>query len=475
MKSRAQLILPIMAAVALLSLFVLAERMPGLFADTDLLGGILALQVACIGLSHFEEIFFPLMMVTFLIAGSFLPFSGPATSLRWLFLTVGALGGFVIWIKRPGARHFGPFHLMALFCVTSALVSAAVSEVPKTALLKAASLFLLFLYASAGARLTIAERGEQFIAGLVSACEALVYFSAVCYFVLRFSVFGNPNALGAIIGIIAVPVLLWGASIAETRGLRQRRLFALILCGGLLYLSDARASILGAAVVFLLFSVALRNQRLLFRCAFIGAFFFSVMAVVSPSHLEDAVSSAAGRIIYKERDATTGIFGSRYFPWLETLSVVKRHPWLGSGFGTSEMGGRRPAFAPSSVYTTEGTNREHGSSYLALAEYLGVLGAIPFVILLLMLIRALVRVFLYARATANFYQPSVPFALVVVAGLVHACFEDWLFAVGSYLCVFFWVSAFLLIDVVPETAPKIPATPLRRRSPGLALPAPVPR
>ena len=39
--------------------------------------------------------------------------------------------------------------------------------------------------------------------------------------------------------------------------------------------------------------------------------------------------------------------------------------------------------------------------------------------------------------------------MVVLAGLLHAGFEDWLFAVGYYLTVFFWVAAFLLMDVLP--------------------------
>jgi hypothetical protein len=37
----------------------------------------------------------------------------------------------------------------------------------------------------------------------------------------------------------------------------------------------------------------------------------------------------------------------------------------------------------------------------------------------------------------------------VLAGIVHATFEDWLFAVGSYPCVYFWVFAFMLADFVP--------------------------
>jgi hypothetical protein len=47
----------------------------------------------------------------------------------------------------------------------------------------------------------------------------------------------------------------------------------------------------------------------------------------------------------------------------------------------------------------------------------------------------------------------------VISGLCHATFEDWLFAVGSYICVYFWVFAFLLADLVPATV-EVPATPV---------------
>jgi O-antigen ligase len=124
------------------------------------------------------------------------------------------------------------------------------------------------------------------------------------------------------------------------------------------------------------------------------------------------------------------------------------------------------------VYTLEGTNREHGNSYLALAEYMGVLGAVPFLVLLLMLVRMLVRICSWMRRTGNSYHYCIPFTLVAIAGLVHACFEDWLFAVGSFLCIFFWVSAFLLIDLVPAFESER-ATPVFHRRPDVASPAPV--
>lgn len=473
MKSRAQLVLLSLGIVACLLLLTLVERRPAYFANTTYLGAIVAVQIVLVALSHYETVFFPLLMGTFLWGGSALPFSGTGMTLRWLFLGAGALGGFVIWIKTPRTRHFGPFHLVALFCVVAALVSAMVSEVPRTAVLKVVSLFLLFLYTSAGARLALAGREYKFVNRLVMACEALVYLSAACYFVLGFGIFGNPNSLGAIIGIVAFPVILWGALAAETRGQRRRRFFALFLCGGLLYSANSRASILAAVVVVLVITIALRQQRLLVQFAFVSVFFLTVMAVINPTHIDDLISSLEGRVIYKESGAHNGVFGSRLSPWNDTVSVVKRHPWFGSGFGTSELGEQRPDLNESSIYTIEGTNREHGDSYLALAEYLGLLGSLPFFILLLMLLRTVRRACSWMRRTGNRYHHSIPFVLVAIAGLVHACFEDWLFAVGSYLCIFFWVAAFVLTDVVPAAETETSSIMFQRQRSVVAAAAPV--
>jgi hypothetical protein len=54
------------------------------------------------------------------------------------------------------------------------------------------------------------------------------------------------------------------------------------------------------------------------------------------------------------------------------------------------------------------------------------------------------------RRTTIAHHCAVPLAVMVIAGMVHAFFEDWLFAVGYYLCVFFWVGAFWLVDLMPN-------------------------
>ncbi|HEV2699425.1 MAG TPA: hypothetical protein VGU90_15630, partial [Terriglobales bacterium] len=96
--------------------------------------------------------------------------------------------------------------------------------------------------------------------------------------------------------------------------------------------------------------------------------------------------------------------------------------------------------------------REHGNSYLAIAEWVGLLGVVPFILLLLLAAHNAARVFLWVRSSGDFSSAAIPAAAVVAAGLVHAAFEDWMFAVGYYVCVFFWTIAFILIDVMPHAS-----------------------
>lgn len=133
------------------------------------------------------------------------------------------------------------------------------------------------------------------------------------------------------------------------------------------------------------------------------------------------------------------------------MQVIEEKPFFGSGFGTSPSGdkpfGEGGKFSSNSL-----TNREHGSSYLAITEWVGLLGIVPFIALIALTLQAAVRVFLFLRQSGDASHYSVPLMMVVLSGLVHAGFEDWLFAVGYYLTVLFWVVAFLLVDVVPDTA-----------------------
>ena len=154
------------------------------------------------------------LLATFLWAGMVLPMNVAWTSGRWIVLAVGALAGLVVYARDP--RHsFATFHLVAFFCVVAALVSAAVSTYPSQAFLKATSLLLLFVYGSSGARLAVTGKETRFFSGLLPGCEWLVYISTFSYFIFHSEMFGNPNSLGAVIGVAAAPILLWGILVSD--------------------------------------------------------------------------------------------------------------------------------------------------------------------------------------------------------------------------------------------------------------------
>jgi O-antigen ligase len=436
--------------LGLILLFEL-QRRPGYFANSTYLGGIVAIEIVLACLWRFETVFFPVTMYCFLAAATALPFATESWTVRWLFLAAGALAGSVLWLRNNRTKHFGVFHLVALFSVLAALASASTSSTPWTALLKVGSLFLLFLYASTGGRVALAGRERAFVHGLVVVCEVLVFVSAIFYFAGH-DLFGNPNNLGAFVGVVATPILLWAALVAESRGERQRHYTALVLCAVLLYVSVCRAAIVADALVTIALTMGLRRPRLLLKAAFVAAFFLEAMAVANPAHMSELMDSLSGRFIFKLQvhRPQQGILGSRLTPWDETISAVIQHPWFGTGFGTSDLGAEQPNLEQSSIYTVEGTNREHGSSYLALIEYMGLLGILPFMLLLFLLLRSAARVYKWMRRTGSPYHYAMPFAMVTLAGLIHAAFEDWLFAAGSYLCLFFWVLAFLLVDLTAD-------------------------
>jgi O-antigen ligase len=150
--------------------------------------------------------------------------------------------------------------------------------------------------------------------------------------------------------------------------------------------------------------------------------------------------------LYKGK-TEAGILGSRESPWQQTSAVIRDHPWFGSGFGTSvtSVEGRQFDYA---FQSTNGSIREHGNSYLAILEWVGVLGVIPFLLLMLTIgvnmVRSVARMF----RSADPMSPLVPITTVLIAGLIHAAFEDWMFAPGYYMCVFFWALVFIHADLL---------------------------
>src|SRR3954468_12664697 len=121
-------------------------------------------------IAKYRSAFFSVLIIVFLLAGTDLPLHGPFLQARWAVLAVAAVVGVAIYLK-DATHHFKVFHLVALFCMLSAVVSAFVSQYPAESRLKAASLSLLFLYSLSGARVAVpAIHPERFFHRLLLGC-----------------------------------------------------------------------------------------------------------------------------------------------------------------------------------------------------------------------------------------------------------------------------------------------------------------
>ncbi len=466
MNERFSKFLPTVLALSCLFAVYAVVYRPVYFSSSDELGILLFLQILLAAIWNYRVRFFPLLLMAFLWAGMMVPLNAAWTSGRWLVLAVGALAGLTVY-TRDERHYFGTFHLVALFGVIAAFLSAAVSAYPTLAFLKALSLFLLFLYGSTGARAAVLGREMSFFSNLLLGCELLVYLTAISYFVFHNEIFGNPNSLGAVMGVVVAPILLWGILVSERPTTHGRRIFAFALALLLLFSSYARAGIAAAAVSCILLCVALRRYRLLFKGAAIALALAAFVAAVVPFHQQPA-DSLTSVFVYKGR-REDGILASRQPIWDETVATIQGHPWLGSGFGTSPTS-REVVQQSGGFESLREATREHGNSYLAITEWVGLLGDIPFFGLVVLIAVNVGRALLQMRRTGNVLSPTIPLAGVLAAGLVHAAFEDWLFAVGYYLCVFFWTLAFIMVDVLPAPPAALAAPDSSRaRSHGLGF------
>jgi O-antigen ligase len=431
------------------------------FRDVSLLGGILLLEIIVASLWNYGQRFFLLLVITFVWAGMHVPLQSAWTGGRWVVLSAGAVAGFIVWTKNP-RRPFGSLHLIAFFCVSAAFVSATVSPFIQMASFKALSLFLLFLYCVAGARLAVLGREDRFFRGLLWGSEIAVYATAICYLGLGQSIWGNPNSLGAVMSIGLFPVLLWGWLTSVGPAVRFRRLTALLLSTYLVQFSMARAAMVSLVVVTLVFCACLHQYKLLVKAAALVLFLVAVAGMLDPASLNKSLGDLKDAVLYKGHKEA-GVMGSRRTPWETSIASIKEHPLFGTGYGTSPTG-EDPGLGFGRFASSAETAREHGSSYMTIAEWVGLLGVVPFVALMVVTVSNVWRVCAWMRRTSDPRHYSIPLAMVVLSGLVHGLFEDSLFAVGSYVSVYFWVFAFLLADLIP-VAVVVPVAGVVSRAP----------
>src|SRR3954470_14495476 len=281
------------AVLAVPALAYFAYSRPWYFTSQTDMAGLIFLEFLLVALWMYRRVFFPAVLTTFLLAGINLPVGRGWTAARWIVLGMGALGGSVLMLK--DRRHdFGLFHLVAFFSVLTGLISAAVSLYPNVALLKVSSILLLFLYAATGARIAVFGRENSFFHGLLLGCEIFVGANAIFYAV-GIQAMGNPNSLGAVMGVVGAPILLWGVLLGGKPRVFQRKLILYAACLALAFISHARAGIAAAFVSSAILCLVIRRYKLFIQGLTVLAIVLSATALFFPQ----AISSLTTSVVYK--------------------------------------------------------------------------------------------------------------------------------------------------------------------------------
>lgn len=247
-------------------------------------------------------------------------------------------------------------------------------------------------------------------------------------------------------GVVAAPILLWGTLLKQEAFAHRRHVVFFAISMYLVLISQARAGILAAFLSCGLLCLGLRKYALLMQGVGIIAILTATTAIVQPEAFSRTVSALTADVVFKGKDPEKGILSSRMSPWQNAVDSIKEHFWFGTGFGTSDKGEEVGAVGP--IFTGGRTSSEHGSSYLAITEWVGIIGIFPFILLLGILLVKVGQAVRWMWRTGNPANGAVPLAMVMIAGIVHAGFEDWLFAPGYHLCIFYWSMAFVLVDQV---------------------------
>lgn len=396
--------------------------------------------------------------------------------LRWVFLALGVmvlpLRFFLTKRNAPGGIASKFAYLVAFFLGVSAasLITSVSVELTALKLIALASLLYIAWRASANLIDRHGPSGTYRLAlGLLAYPLALILFSIVAYF-LPFGVsvsmrggfggfIGGANACGAAIAM-ALPWIAGSCFRLRGRSGRWRGvwIFSLAVASYGLLLTGSRAALLGAVVAFAFFSLIHVNRRM-------TAVVLLLCVVVTAEMLAkpDLLSILSDKYLYKHKvkgkvQHLEDPLQSRALPWNTAKANFSESPWLGLGFGVTSK-----AESGWSMDIQSGPHAlETGSSFWGILVQVGILGAAPLFLAILMLLIDAGR---FAWRLKDPWFTSIYGSTLALA--VNSLFEGWLIAPGSFQAAYFWVQCFLLNALICRFRPA-PARPYAGFSPAAA-------
>jgi hypothetical protein len=376
--------------------------------------------------------------------GASMPFAnrgGVLLEFRWFMLFALALGVFLRSSVQKSRSPWHPVHLSLVCFVAYAAISSSFSANGLMTILKAGTFGCLAAGVMLYGRL---ESGDQsggwcklldqvyWCAVIVALGCALVGIHVLPRRGGHFAgPFGNPNALGAFIPLVA-PVLLLKLlrSFDKAPQIRVANVLLTIAYFIFVLMSRSRAGLGGTFLAcgwWLYFA-----HRRAFG-VFLGGTLLA--GLITFLYFPGYVQNLGQVYIYK---GGSYVLKSRAVLLRASWEAAKERPLTGGGFGVSKGYSEHWEFA----YESAGAGREKVNSYLALVEEVGLIGA-GFLLLPLgwALVAAAHRLMDFRRLhqMAEEFWVILTLSACLVGGVVDASMEAWLTSVGFFSTILFWL------------------------------------
>lgn len=431
-----------------------------------------------------------LIFLTVLSEGSLLSWLETARELRWLALFAFVALALAYALSRGGIRRVGAVQAGAAALIGLALVSTAWSSFPRLTFERASALGILFLGCGAVAAGVDAPLGvRRFVGAIVGGATAVgiggllvlafdherAVQPATSALAARYQGLGGGPNTAAMVLSVATPLAAY--AFVEARGLfaRAAALAAVVLLLGSIVASGSRGALVGCfggLLAFALLSPTTVRRR---GVATVGVVALLVVAALltripqpdplapalpsaveppptsfhgprkavpePPPRLSDDVGHPPYGVAETSKKPRT-LFGSsgRAQAWDGALHLGAQRPVAGFGFGTEDH-----VFLDRYV---DFNSNVPENSYIGLFLQLGAVGLVAFVgFVAAILLTGLVR--LPSRPLAE-RRLVAACAGGVIAGLVLAGFQSYLYAVGNNATAAFWLCAFLLAPLAPR-------------------------
>lgn len=257
---------------------------------------------------------------------------------------------------------------------------------------------------------------------------------------------GNPNSWG---GLVAI-TLPWVACPSFRQPRASRTMQALSAVGLLvlaytLLLSGSRSGILSVLSALVFFSTVHAHRRITAVVLLI-----SVTITMEALARPDLIAELSGKYFYKyNAEGERDVFRSRAESWDTARRNFHENPWLGLGFGVTNKAESEWTFDVRSGPRAT----ETGSSFWGALVQVGILGASPLFLSILLLLIAAGR---FAFRVKNCWLTGIYGSALALT--VNALFEGWLIAPGGLTTTYFWIQCFFLNALICRYRPA-PARP----------------